>query len=107
MILINNEGKNLDSQDKKDFAAAVDAELAKSTKWYVENKIPPLSACRGKMVLMRRFPDSANGIDATGWPDNRAGDTRSGKILRPRLLQPLYRGYSRSLHNRAEEGLHR
>lgn len=59
---------------------------AKKEKWYLENKIPKMGECRGKVVLFRRFgcknQDRKDrfGIDAAWWKYNCESDDR-GKIV--------------------------
>ena len=56
--------------------------------WFLENRIPALSECRGKIVLVRRcsfsksgnnFNDKNTGLNLTNWPDQ--GSTKSFSAL--------------------------
>jgi 1-phosphatidylinositol phosphodiesterase len=47
-------------------------QLTPTRDWYQSNAVPILGDVRGRIVLLRRFADSAPapGINATGWSDN-------------------------------------
>lgn len=56
--------------------------------WYTENAIPTLGEVRGKIVLFRRYGDSAIGINcADGWADNTEFSLNNGV---PMQVQDYY-----------------
>jgi 1-phosphatidylinositol phosphodiesterase len=59
-----------DNQFASSFKNAV--QLTPTRDWYQANSVPILGDVRGRIVLLRRFADSAPapGINATGWSDN-------------------------------------
>ncbi|MUG93775.1 phosphatidylinositol-specific phospholipase C domain-containing protein [Scytonema sp. UIC 10036] len=67
----------------RSFSETFDSYIQKD-KWYVGETIPKLNQVRGKIVLIRRFPDPNiyKGIDAfNGWPDDTTGQT-GNKLLK-------------------------
>ncbi|KAL6300953.1 PLC-like phosphodiesterase [Sparassis latifolia] len=42
-------------------------------QWYTQNAVPRLQACRGKMVLLRRYKGTI-GLDVEQWPHNAKGN---------------------------------
>lgn len=64
-------------------------EEGKSSKWFLEPRIPTLGEARGKIVLIRRFnnDDALHdgqgwGIDGAAWPDNCADGTVGSGLIR-------------------------
>ncbi len=69
-------------QSKSFFQSLYDKYIAPdAASWYLENKIPDLDSCRGKMVLMRRcrvkrsFDKSRGGMDFSFWKDQKRKKT--------------------------------
>jgi len=59
------------SNDTRTFAQTFDSYVAKNPGlWSLGSTIPTLGQVRGKIVLLRRFGGTSEGIDATNWADN-------------------------------------
>ncbi|KAK3898331.1 hypothetical protein C8A05DRAFT_19067 [Staphylotrichum tortipilum] len=85
-----------------------------ASKWYTSPQIPTLAACRGRIVLVRRYrldpsiPTDQGGIDGSVWPDNVADGTCGSGTIR---IQDYYGVNGGSdIHRKvrfAQEGLER
>lgn len=80
LMLINDEANP--ETEKQEFAALVDKHITdKSELFYTSSAIPEnLKEARGKVVVLRRYPESTIGIDCTSFPHNKSGSVIEGKI---------------------------
>jgi 1-phosphatidylinositol phosphodiesterase len=56
--------------------------------WYLENRVPTLGECRGKLVLMRRcrvwksfYKTAEGGLDFSFWPDQKRKRMKAKKVI--------------------------
>lgn len=69
------------SGDTRTFAQTFDAYVAQNPGiWYLGSSIPTLGSVRGKIVLLRRFSGSSEGIDASNWADNTTFSTGNLRV---------------------------
>ena len=69
--------------------------ITKAGNWVLDNKIPHLRDIKGKIQLLRWFPNlpipkEQFGIDVTPWPDNQSGPLHKSGIAPDIWVQDLY-----------------
>ena len=69
--------------------------ITKAGNWALGYKIPNLRDIKGKIQLLRRFPNlpiptKQFGIDVTTWPDNQSGPLHRSGIIQDIWVQDLY-----------------
>jgi len=77
LMLVSQEGDG----DPVPFARGLDPFFSRSGKlFYTDNSSPSLKDAAGKIVLLRRYSGSTQGIDCTGWPNDSEGWISQGTI---------------------------
>jgi 1-phosphatidylinositol phosphodiesterase len=79
VILMAIEQENNSSADE--FARGLDAFINSHGKFIFLDSFPTLKEAAGKIVLLRRYPGSTQGIDCTGWPVNGQNWIRNDTVF--------------------------
>ncbi|WP_158549166.1 phosphatidylinositol-specific phospholipase C domain-containing protein [Lysobacter silvisoli] len=72
-IVVSIKNDRPDQDDARAFAQLFEATIgvrARSEYWHTGKTVPTLGEVRRKMVLLRRYSEGTQGIDATYWPRN-------------------------------------
>ena len=93
IVQIKNEGAP--SPPNVSFPTEVYNKITEAGNWVLGYKIPILRDIKGKIQLLRRFPNlpvptKQFGIDVTPWPDNRSGPLRGSGLVQDIWVQDLY-----------------
>ena len=93
IVQIKNEGAP--SPPNISFATEVYNKITKARNWALGYRIPNLRDIKGKIQLLRRFPNlpiptKQFGIDVTPWPDNRSGPLHRSGLVQDIWVQDLY-----------------
>ena len=93
IVQIKNEGSP--SPPDISFPTEVYNKIIKAGNWALDYKIPNLRDIKGKIQLLRRFPNlpiptKQFGIDVTPWPDNRSGPLHRSGLVQDIWVQDLY-----------------
>ena len=93
IVQIKNEGAP--SPPNVNFPTEVYNKITEAGNWGLDYRIPILRDIKGKIQLLRRFPNlpvptKQFGIDVTPWPDNRSGPLRGSGLVQDIWVQDLY-----------------
>ena len=93
IVQIKNEGSP--SPPDISFPTEVYNKIIKAGNWALDYRIPNLRDIKGKIQLLRRFPNlpiptKQFGIDVTPWPDNRSGPLHRSGLVQDIWVQDLY-----------------
>ena len=93
IVQIKNEGSP--SPPNVNFPTEVYNKITAAGNWVLGYRIPKLRDIKGKIQLLRRFPNlpiptKQFGIDVTPWPDNRSGPLHRSGLVQDIWVQDLY-----------------
>ena len=93
IVQIKNEGSP--SPPNISFPTEVYNKITEAGNWVLNYRIPKLRDIKGKIQLLRRFPNlpiptKQFGIDVTPWPDNRSGPLHRSGLVQDIWVQDLY-----------------
>lgn len=93
IVQIKNEGAP--SPPNVNFPTEVYNKVTEAGNWVLGYRIPNLRDIKGKIQLLRRFPNlpistKQFGIDVTPWPDNRSGPLHGSGLVQDIWVQDLY-----------------